>query len=276
MDPLKLLKIKTMEWYSTNTAISLMAASRNVWTHHLGSITVHKKNSFSNSIFLQSCSFRFIQSYTPCSSECRSFVFFFFCFQECIVSILPSPAVVRFLNVSIFCPERSNPSSTSRNYFRMLVVIACRDSKGRTSLRPAVDRPGCARRPLRLETDWVTMALVWAEKIGKWPVLPFARLHPWFWEGGGGRGLCCSTLFFPRNWTISVKITHIPPPPPPQKKKPSKKRKCHVLPFARLHPRFGLGEDWGSQSHFILSKIFGVWPYEPKRMRCLYWHSLSS
>ena len=34
--------------------------------------------------------------------------------------------------------------------------------------------------------------------------------------------------------------------------------KWRVLPFAQLHPRFGLGENWGSLSHFILSKIFGV------------------
>ena len=53
----------------------------------------------------------------------------------------------------------------------------------------------------------------------------------------------------------SGKFRNIPPPPHP-KKKLSKKRKCHVLPFTRLHPRFGLGEDWGSLSHFIL--IFGV------------------
>ena len=29
MDPLKLLKIKTLEWYSTNSGISLMAESKN-------------------------------------------------------------------------------------------------------------------------------------------------------------------------------------------------------------------------------------------------------
>ena len=88
----------------------------------------------------------------------------FFCFQDVPgvyrLDLTQSRTVLRLLNVSIFCPERSNPSSTSRNYFRMLVVLACRDRKGRISLWPAVDRPGCARRPLRLETDWVIMALV--------------------------------------------------------------------------------------------------------------------
>ena len=34
-------------------------------------------------------------------------------------------------------------------------------------------------------------------------------------------------------------------------KKASKKRKWCVLPFARLHPLFGVGEDCGSLSHFV-------------------------
>ena len=51
MDQLKLLKIKTMEWYSTNTGISWMAASKNFWTHHLGSIRDHKKQFLQLYIF---------------------------------------------------------------------------------------------------------------------------------------------------------------------------------------------------------------------------------
>ena len=184
MDQLKLLKIKTMEWYSTNTGISWMAASTNFWIHHLGSITDHKKQFLQLYIFTIPFFSIYSELYTM-FLWMPWFRFFFFCFQECIVSILPSPAVLRFLNISIFCPERSNPSCISRNYFRMLVIIACRDSKGRLSLRPAVDWPGCAHRHLRLETDWVTMALVWAAMMGKWRVLPFARLHPWFWGVGG-------------------------------------------------------------------------------------------
>ena len=31
-------------------------------------------------------------------------------------------------------------------------------------------------------------------RMGKWRVLAFARLHPWF----GGMGVCCSILFCPR------------------------------------------------------------------------------
>ena len=38
-------------------------------------------------------------------------------------------------------------------------------------------------------------------------------------------------------------------------KKASKKRKWCVLPFARLHPLFGVGEDWGSLSHFVCLKL---------------------
>ena len=205
MDPLKLLKIKTvMEWYSTNTGISLMAASKNFWSHHLGSITDHKKH------FLQLYIFT---------------ILLFSIYSECIVSILPSPAVVRFLNVSIFCPERSNPSSTSGNYFRMLVIIVCRDSKGRLSLRPAVDQPGCAHRHLRLETDWVTMALVWAAMMEKWRVLPFARLHPWFWGVGGlPFHFILSTEILDKTRSplardkINGKFRPAPPPPPPKKK----------------------------------------------------------
>ena len=88
--------------------------------------------------------------------------------------------------------------------------------------------------------------------MGKGRVLPFARLHPRFWGGGAGALL----FHFMRSKIlakISGKFRHIPYPPPPQKKKPSKKRKYRVLPFARLHPRFGLGENWGSLSHIIRS-----------------------
>ena len=38
-------------------------------------------------------------------------------------------------------------------------------------------------------------------------------------------------------------------------KKASKKRKWCVLPFARLHPLFGVGEDWGSLSHFVCLRL---------------------
>ena len=38
-------------------------------------------------------------------------------------------------------------------------------------------------------------------------------------------------------------------------KKTSKKRKQCVLPFARFHPLFGVGEDWGSLSHFVCLRL---------------------
>ena len=38
-------------------------------------------------------------------------------------------------------------------------------------------------------------------------------------------------------------------------KKASKTRKWCVLPFARLHPLFGVGEDWGSLSHFVCLRL---------------------
>ena len=34
--------------------------------------------------------------------------------------------------------------------------------------------------------------------MGKWRVLPFARLHPRFLGGGGGGGLWCFTFFCPK------------------------------------------------------------------------------
>ena len=38
-------------------------------------------------------------------------------------------------------------------------------------------------------------------------------------------------------------------------KKASKTGKWCVLPFARLHPLFGVGEDWGSLSHFVCLRL---------------------
>ena len=127
-----------------------------------------------------------------------------------------------------FLPWALNRSSTSRNYFRMLVIIACRNSKGRLHLRPAVDRPGCAHRHLPLEADWVTMALVWAAMMVKLRVLPFPRLHPWFWGVGGFLFhfiLSTEILDKSRSPLARDKINgkfrpapHPPPPPPPTKK----------------------------------------------------------
>ena len=68
----------------------------------------------------------------------------------------------------------------------MLVVLACRDSKGRISLRPAVDRPGFTHRHLRMETDWVTEPQWWENGA-------FCRLRGFILDLGG-LGVCCSTI----------------------------------------------------------------------------------
>ena len=56
--------------------------------------------------------------------------------------------------------------------------------------------------------------------MGKWRVLPFARLHPRFWGGGGGGGgggagaLLFHFILSKILDKISGKFRHIPYPPP--------------------------------------------------------------
>ena len=149
----------------------------------------------------------------------------------------------------------------------MLVIIVCRDSKGRLSLRPAVDRSGCAHRHLPLETDWVTMALFWAAMMGKWRVLSFARLHPWFWGVGGllfHYILSTEILDKTRSPLARDKINGKFRPAPPQKSIKDEK----MVRFALCTASSSIwgGGGLGFAVPFCLSKI-GVWPY---------WHPLSS
>ena len=148
----------------------------------------------------------------------------------------------------------------------MLVIIVCRDSKGRLSLRAAVDRSGCAHRHLPLETDWVTMALFWAAMMGKRRDLPFARLHPWFWVVGGlllHYILSTEILDKTRSPLARDKVNGKFRPAPP--KKSIKEEKMVRFALCTASSSIWGGGGLGFAVPFCLSKI-GVWPY---------WHPLS-
>ena len=149
----------------------------------------------------------------------------------------------------------------------MLVIIVCRDSKGRPSLRPAVDRSGCAHRHLPLDTDWVTKALIWAAMMGKWRVLPFARLHPWFWGVGDllfHYILSTEILDITRSPLARDKINGKFRPAPTQKS--IKKEKMVRFALCTASSSIWGGGGLGFAVPFCLSRI-GDWPY---------WHPLSS